>query len=345
MIPDSLLTILTPITTGFLSSFHLSLPLLICYRRFLYQGRRAGAIASIGTVIGQITFISFFTILGSRSFISFWYVGEPLLHLLGLSLVFRVLISYRRPFLNWRLAARTTFWTPRESNWKDFFTSFFLPWLIPAGFGDNSMSRSFDLLLDIGPNWTQSVPLFYGTMLPTILIVGFGSFFFYQFYWYHHRFAASVLTFMTIGFTLATMINISYRFFFLYVPDLPVWTRLSHAISKPIPLPSLPGYESSEFKTYRFHNRTRRDQEYLLPLMNDYSFGRDRLEKKMLERKMKWKFSLEDRRRQIFLFENQSTTQTVQTLDKNYMRPSINWSKFHQSAVPSPKPGFEYVSF
>ena len=82
MVSDSLLTILSPVAFGSLSGFHISIPLLICYRRFLFQGRRAGVIASIGTVVGQITFVSFLTVFGSRSFAFFWYVGEPFLQLL-----------------------------------------------------------------------------------------------------------------------------------------------------------------------------------------------------------------------------------------------------------------------
>ena len=197
MVLDSLLTLLSPIAMGSLASFHISIPLLICYRRFLFEGRRAGVIASIGTVVGQIMFLSFLTVFGSRSFTFFWYVGEPFFQFLGLMLTLRVFIVQRRPVIHWGWDFST--WEnqgpptpyPRGYRWslfhydsdsKNFLTSFFLSWLVPIGFGPDSLSWSLDSLLESGSNLVLSLSLFQMGMLATILSIGLGLFYFFKFY-------------------------------------------------------------------------------------------------------------------------------------------------------------------
>ena len=121
MVSDSLLTILSPVAFGSLSDFHIFIPLLICYRRFLFQGRRAGIIASIGTVVGRIAFLActmdlddtiviFHTVFGEPFFASPQYVVEPFLQLLGLILTYRVITFWRRPKLSWGMTGGELDW-------------------------------------------------------------------------------------------------------------------------------------------------------------------------------------------------------------------------------------------
>ena len=84
----------------FLGAFHgtvfslpFSAPLLICFRRFLLDGIKIGTIALFGTLFGQFTFL-LFIFLGFRPLIQCWYIFEPFLAFLGMSLALKLATDF-----------------------------------------------------------------------------------------------------------------------------------------------------------------------------------------------------------------------------------------------------------
>lgn len=74
---------------GVIFSLPFSAPLLICFRRFLLDGLKIGTIALAGTLFGQLSFL-LFIFLGFRPLIQCWYVIEPFLAFLGMSLALKL---------------------------------------------------------------------------------------------------------------------------------------------------------------------------------------------------------------------------------------------------------------
>jgi hypothetical protein len=105
---------------GFIFSFPLSAPILICIYRFLCEGIRKGSLAVAGTILGQICFVSF--LLGggaTRPFVQFWYTTEPFLALIG----FAISLKLATDFFSGRASGRSmgnfgglgNTWNMRES--------------------------------------------------------------------------------------------------------------------------------------------------------------------------------------------------------------------------------------
>jgi hypothetical protein len=78
---------------GFVFSLPFSAPILICVYRFLVEGVVAGSAATLGTILGQICFLSFI-LSNFRSLIQFWYTTEPLLALAGFALTFKLAADF-----------------------------------------------------------------------------------------------------------------------------------------------------------------------------------------------------------------------------------------------------------
>lgn len=78
---------------GLVFSLPFSAPVLICIYRFLVEGTIAGSLATAGTILGQICFLSF--ILGNfRSIIQFWYTAEPFLACAGFAITFKIAADF-----------------------------------------------------------------------------------------------------------------------------------------------------------------------------------------------------------------------------------------------------------
>ena len=78
---------------GAIFSLPFSAPLLICFRRFLLDGLKMGTIALFGTVLGQLSFV-LFIFLGFRPLIQCWYIFEPFLAFLGMSLALKLATDF-----------------------------------------------------------------------------------------------------------------------------------------------------------------------------------------------------------------------------------------------------------
>ena len=78
---------------GFFFSLPFSIPMLICFRRYLLDGFSLGNYAFAGTLLGHLSFV-FCTVKGIRPIIHFWYPLEPLLSLLGLALSLKVATDF-----------------------------------------------------------------------------------------------------------------------------------------------------------------------------------------------------------------------------------------------------------
>ena len=85
---------------GIIFSLPFSAPLLICFRRFLLDGFKMGTVALTGTLFGQLSFL-FFIFLGFRPLIQFWYLFEPFLAFLGMSLALKLATDFFHQ-KNWR---------------------------------------------------------------------------------------------------------------------------------------------------------------------------------------------------------------------------------------------------
>jgi hypothetical protein len=78
---------------GFFFSLPFSIPMLICFRRYLLDGFSLGNYAFAGTLLGHLSFV-FCTVKGIRPIIHFWYPFEPLLSLLGLALSLKLATDF-----------------------------------------------------------------------------------------------------------------------------------------------------------------------------------------------------------------------------------------------------------
>ena len=78
---------------GFFFSLPFSIPMLICFRRYLLDGFSLGNYALAGTLLGHLSFV-FCTIEGIRPIIYFWYTFEPLLSILGFALSLKVATDF-----------------------------------------------------------------------------------------------------------------------------------------------------------------------------------------------------------------------------------------------------------
>ena len=78
---------------GFFFSLPFSIPMLICFRRYLLDGFSLGNYAFAGTLLGHLSFV-FCILEGIRPIIYFWYPFEPLLSLLGLALSLKVATDF-----------------------------------------------------------------------------------------------------------------------------------------------------------------------------------------------------------------------------------------------------------
>ena len=78
---------------GFFFSLPFSIPMLICFRRYLLDGFSLGNYAFAGTLLGHLSFV-FCTVKGIRPIIHFWYPFEPLLSLFGLGLSLKVATDF-----------------------------------------------------------------------------------------------------------------------------------------------------------------------------------------------------------------------------------------------------------
>lgn len=78
---------------GIVFSLPFSAPLLICFRRFLLDGLKVGFSALLGTVFGQLTFL-LFIFLGFRPLIQCWYIFEPFLAFVGMSLTLKLATDF-----------------------------------------------------------------------------------------------------------------------------------------------------------------------------------------------------------------------------------------------------------
>lgn len=74
---------------GILFSFPLSIPFLIGFRYFIFNGWISGLSSFLGTISGQLLFFVFLC-SGTRPLIQFWYTLEPLLTFLGIALAFQL---------------------------------------------------------------------------------------------------------------------------------------------------------------------------------------------------------------------------------------------------------------
>jgi len=74
---------------GILFSFPLSIPFLIGFRYFIFNGWITGLSSFLGTISGQLLFFVFLC-SGTRPLIQFWYTCEPLLTFLGIGLAFQL---------------------------------------------------------------------------------------------------------------------------------------------------------------------------------------------------------------------------------------------------------------
>ena len=78
---------------GTVFSLPFSAPLLICFRRFALDGLKMGTVALLGTLFGQLAFVSFI-FLGVRPLIQCWYIFEPFLAFLGMSLALKLATDF-----------------------------------------------------------------------------------------------------------------------------------------------------------------------------------------------------------------------------------------------------------
>jgi hypothetical protein len=78
---------------GAVFSLPFSAPLLICFRRFLLDGFKMGTIALFGTLFGQLSFL-LFIFLGFRPLIQCWYIFEPFLAFVGMSLALKLATDF-----------------------------------------------------------------------------------------------------------------------------------------------------------------------------------------------------------------------------------------------------------
>ena len=78
---------------GFFFSLPFSIPMLICFRRYLLDGFSLGNYSFAGTLLGHLSFV-FCTVEGIRPIIYFWYPFEPLFSLLGLALSIKVATDF-----------------------------------------------------------------------------------------------------------------------------------------------------------------------------------------------------------------------------------------------------------
>lgn len=78
---------------GFIFSIPFSVPILICVYRFLVEGILAGSLATAGTVLGQICFLSFILSSG-RGLVQFWYLIEPFLAFFGFALALKLATDF-----------------------------------------------------------------------------------------------------------------------------------------------------------------------------------------------------------------------------------------------------------
>ena len=78
---------------GFFFSLPFSIPMLICFRRYLLDGFSLGNYAFAGTLLGHLSFV-FCTVQGIRPIIHFWYPFEPLLSLFGLGLSLKIATDF-----------------------------------------------------------------------------------------------------------------------------------------------------------------------------------------------------------------------------------------------------------
>lgn len=78
---------------GIVFSLPFSAPILICLRRFLLDGLKIGVVALFGTLFGQLSFL-LFIFLGIRPLIQCWYLFEPFLAFLGMSLALKLATDF-----------------------------------------------------------------------------------------------------------------------------------------------------------------------------------------------------------------------------------------------------------
>jgi len=78
---------------GIVFSLPFSAPILICLRRFLLDGLKIGVVALFGTLFGQLSFL-LFIFLGIRPLIQCWYIFEPFLAFLGMSLALKLATDF-----------------------------------------------------------------------------------------------------------------------------------------------------------------------------------------------------------------------------------------------------------
>ena len=78
---------------GIVFSLPFSAPILICLRRFLLDGLKIGVLALFGTLFGELSFL-LFIFLGIRPLIQCWYIFEPFLAFLGMSLALKLATDF-----------------------------------------------------------------------------------------------------------------------------------------------------------------------------------------------------------------------------------------------------------
>ena len=132
----SAMPLLAPIIeTGLLSSFQISVPLVICHRRFLFQGKQIGLLSYLATLLGQGLFLLLLT-SGSREIILLWYQLEPVLFLVGLGISTRILFCFycekAQPQQS-PIFVGSSSPAQRATSLKIFALSFILPILNPVG--------------------------------------------------------------------------------------------------------------------------------------------------------------------------------------------------------------------
>lgn len=216
MIPQAILTGIIQI--GLISSFQISVPLLICHRRFLFQGKKIGLLSYFATVLGQSLFFLFLS-SGSRQVLSLWYQCEPFLFLIGIAISLRILFSFynepdMRPYSQFG---------PNRTTIQIFFLSFILPILNPVGIFFDSTSIINYLLGTSGPSIIEILFLEISIFLG---LIGVGSLLLCLWNWYLEmkfqpkqylfRIFNSVVVILGLVLCLSSVLNTSWRLFVIY---------------------------------------------------------------------------------------------------------------------------------
>ena len=123
----------TGVFHGLFFSLPFSIPMLICFRRYILDGVSLGHYAFAGTLLGHLSFL-FCTIKGIRPIIHFWYPLEPLLSLLGLAFSLKVatdFFSQRRFVFDGTLGSSEDSSTYAINPWPKLPE---ISWLLPPDF-------------------------------------------------------------------------------------------------------------------------------------------------------------------------------------------------------------------